>query len=274
MNSVLLTGSGGLIGKEAILPLQEMGFNVFAPTKSEMNILDLNSVRKFMEKQKPEYLLHFAWFTGENYLNDEINISLKDYSLELLKIFAENGGKRAVFAGTCFETWGAETLYAKCKNELREQAMDFCSHNEIFFGWGRIYYVFGHGERETRLLPYIANSLKNEQKAVIKGGSLLRDYMYSKDIATAFVKFLASKAEDIVDICSGEAVSIASITSMIANKLKKEHLLEFAENTAGQPSVIVGDKTRLTLEVGFVPKYSLEQAINCILEDDWRIIIR
>jgi len=267
MNSILLTGSRGLIGKEAILPLREMGFNIFAPAKSEMNILDLNSVRKFMEKQKPQYLLHFAWFTGENYLKDEINIPLKDSSLELLKIFTENGGKRAVFAGTCFETWGAETLYAKCKNELREQAMAFCSRNEISFGWGRIYYVFGHGERETRLLPYIVNSLKNGQKAVIKGGSLLRDYMYSKDIAAAFAKFLASEAEGIVDICSGEAVPIASIASMIARKLKKEHLLEFAENTAGQPPVIVGDKTRLALEVSFLPKYSLEQAIGCILED-------
>ncbi|GBU23462.1 NAD-dependent epimerase [Fibrobacteria bacterium R8-3-H12] len=265
MNSVLLTGSSGLIGKEAISPLKGMGFNVFAPAKNEMNILDLSSVRKFMKKQKPKYLLHFAWFTGENYLNDEINISLKDYSLELLKIFAENGGKRAVFAGTCFETWGAETLYAKCKNELREKAMAFCSCNEISFGWGRIYYVFGHGEKETRLLPYIANSLKNGQKAVIKGGSLLRDYMYSKDIAAAFAKFLASKAEGIVDICSGEAVPISSIALMIARKLKKEHLLEFAENTTGQPSVIVGDKTCLALEVGFAPKYSLEQAIDCIL---------
>jgi len=265
MNSVLLTGSRGLIGKEAILPLKEIGFDIFAPTKNEMNISDLDSVRKFMEKQKPEYLLHFAWFTGENYLNDEINISLRDSSLELLKIFAENGGKRAVFAGTCFEIWGAETLYAKCKNELREQAMAFCSRNEISFGWGRIFYVFGHGEKETRLLPYIVNSLKSEQRAIIKSGTLLRDYMYSKDIAAAFAKFLVSKVEGIVDICSGEAMQIASIATMIAGKMKKEHLLEFAENTAGQPPIIVGDKTRLALEVGFVPKYNLEQAIDLIL---------
>jgi len=267
MNSVLLTGSHGLIGKEAILPLKEMEFNVFAPAKNEMNILDLNSVHKFMEKQKPQYLLHFAWFTGENYLNDEINISLKNSSLELLNIFKENGGKRAVFAGTCFETWGAETLYAKCKNELREQAMNFCSHNEMSFGWGRIFYVLGHNERKTRLLPYIVNSLKSGQKAVIKGGSLLRDYMYSKDIAAAFAKFLVSNVEGIVDICNGDAVQIASIASMIARKLEKEYLLEFAENTAGQPSIIVGDNTRLSLEVGFVPKYSLEKAVNCILDD-------
>jgi nucleoside-diphosphate-sugar epimerase len=179
----------------------------------------------------------------------------------------ENGGKRAVFAGTCFETWGTETLYAKCKNELREQAVIFCSQKGISFGWGRIFYVLGHNEKETRLLPYIANSLKNGQKAVVKGGSLLRDYMYSKDIAAAFAKFLASKAEGIVDICSGEAVPIASIALMIARKLEKEHLIEFAENTIGQPSVIIGDKTRLALEVDFVPKYSLERAINCILED-------
>jgi len=267
MNTVLLTGSNGLIGKEAILPLKEMGFDIFSPAKNEMNILDLNSVRKFIEKQKPQYLLHFAWFTGENYLKDEINVSLKDSSLELLKFFKDNGGKRAVFAGTCFETWGAETLYAKCKNELRERAMDFCSHNGISFGWGRIFYVLGHNERETRLLPYIINSLKNGQKAVIKGGPLLRDYMYSKDIAAAFVKFLASNAEGIVDICSGEAVQIASIASIIARKLEKEHLLEFAENTAGQPPIIVGANTRLSLEVSFVSKYSLEQAINCILGD-------
>jgi nucleoside-diphosphate-sugar epimerase len=258
MKTVLLTGATGLIGKEAGSPLQKLGFEVCAPSHSEMDIFDSESISKLVSKVKPNYLLHFVWFTGKNYLIDEVNLKLKFASLKLLQIFQENGGKRAVFAGTCFETLEPKSLYAQCKDELREEATEFAKQNGLSFGWGRIFYVLGHGEHEPRLLPYIANAIQRGEKATINGGSLVRDYLYSRDIASAFAEFLDSAQEGVVDICSGEGIHIRDLALLIAGKLGHPELLEFAQEQLHPHPVIVGRPL-------FGHRHSLADALDEIL---------
>jgi dTDP-4-dehydrorhamnose reductase len=70
--TVLLTGATGLIGKEAIQPLTDSGFNIVAISSQKKsdsylhcNIFDYESMEHVFSKVKPEYLLHFAWNTNE-----------------------------------------------------------------------------------------------------------------------------------------------------------------------------------------------------------------
>jgi nucleoside-diphosphate-sugar epimerase len=181
-----------------------------------------------------------------------------------------------VFSGTCFEyafksaplkesdPLNPATIYARCKNELRYQAEVFAQASNLSFGWGRIFYVLGHNEAPNRLLPYIVASLQNGQKAVIKGGSLIRDYMYTKDIAGAFVQFLMSDIKGCVNICSGEGIAIWDLSFKLAEKLGRPDLLEFTDNAQDQPPVIIGDNMRLCTEIGYSLKYDLESALGYI----------
>ncbi len=286
-----MTGATGLIGKETVQPLLDSGFEIYAFTTGkkyndarvnwlQADILDYTKIQMLLSQIKADYLLHFAWFTGEDYLSSPINYKLRDASLNLLTEFKEYGGKRAVFAGTCFEyqfkdtplketdTLNPTTIYAQCKNQLREQAQDYAEKNALSFGWGRIFYVYGHGENEKRLVPYIINSLKNNQKTIINSGPLLRDYMYSKDIAAAFAKFLDSNVTGCVNIAAGQGIYIKDIALEIAKQLDKTHLLEFIDNVGNQPLVIVGDVGRLNSEVDYKIQYKLEQALEKILEEN------
>lgn len=176
MKRVLLTGATGLIGKNAIKPLVDAGFEVFAVSTSSAkcktqnvkwlsgNLLNQSDVADVFERVKPDYLLHFAWDTTPGtYLESDLNYKWLESSLEMLKQFKINGGKRAVFAGTCFEydfkdaplkesdKLNPTTVYAKCKAELNKKASEFCKNNGISFAWGRIFYVYGVGEHEKRL---------------------------------------------------------------------------------------------------------------------------
>jgi nucleoside-diphosphate-sugar epimerase len=288
VKKVLLTGGTGLIGKEALASLLNKGFKVFAISSQKIHcsdninwivadLYDDKTIAKVFYQIRPEYLLHFAWYTGEGYLDSDINYRLRDTSLNMLRLFNENGGKRAVYAGTCFEYAFQDTpikenaplkpttVYAKCKDEVREQAELYARKNDISFGWGRIFYVFGNGEQENRLLPYIINSLRNNKKAVIKGGSLIRDYMYTKDIADAFVKFLDTDIAGCVNICSGRGILIRDFVCLIAKKLDKLELLDFTDSAQNQPPVIVGDNTRLVSEIGYCQQYDINTAIENIL---------
>lgn len=280
MKKVVLTGSTGLIGKEATKPLEDAGFEVHCLTSTNCNLFDETAVNEFFRKIKPEYLLHFAWFTGEGYLESDLNEKYIAASMNMLEIFKQNGGKRAVFAGTCFEYNFKDerlketdpvkptTLYAISKNKLREYAEIYCAQNDLSFGWGRIFYVFGKNEHEKRLTGHLINKLRQNKTVEIKCGQLIKDYMYTKDIANAFVKFLDSDVQGIVNICTGKGISLKDYSILIAEKLQKTELLRIQSEQTNQPAKIVGDNTRLTKEVNFTCEFSIEKAIDEILEEE------
>src|SRR5574344_472607 len=193
---VLLTGVTGLVRKEVIQTLKDMGYEISALTIDEnnpdngvnwirCNLFDESSVKEAFEKVKPEYLLNFAWETTGDYLSSNINFEFVKAGLNLLKYFKQNGGKRAVFVGTCFEfkfkdeklkeydEVNPQTVYAKCKNALHNLAEAFCEQNEISFGYGRIFYVYGHKENEKRLTAHIIKTLSDNGVVTINCGSLV-----------------------------------------------------------------------------------------------------
>lgn len=294
MRKILLTGPTGLIGKYAIEPLLEAGFEVFAVSSkskeadSKINwvkadLLYFADIKRVFEEVKPEYLLHFAWDTTPgSYLESNLNFDWVQSSLEMLKQFKQHGGKRAVFAGTCFEyefeyeILGAPlkedtklnptSTYAKCKNHLNGLATLYSMKNDISFGWGRIFYVYGENEQEKRLIPYVINCLSHDKEFSTSAGELIKDYMFAEDIAGAFVKFLDTEVEGCVNICTGKPVALKEIVSLIAKKLGKEHLVTFENKGTKEPGRILGDNSRLANEVGFVPKYSLSQGLDKVLK--------
>ena len=130
--------------------------------KAERNTAQdtLKEIYSVFNKFKPEYLLNFAWCTTGDYLNSELNYKFLEAGINMLGAFKQNGGRRTVFAGTCFEYKFKDTplkendelnpltIYAKCKVELFKQATEYCIQNGISFGWGRIFYVYGENENE------------------------------------------------------------------------------------------------------------------------------
>ena len=286
---VLVTGATGLIGKELIEPLKEAGFEIYAISTKERiscekikyikaNLHDHTEIDNIMAKIKPEYLLHLAWcVTG--YFNDNLNFDFLVSSINLLKSFHKHGGKRAIMTGTYAE-YGENcslldeefdtrpmNLYSKCKNHLNKIATDYSNANNLSFGWARIFSAYGFETDKRRLTADVIEHLKNNEEVYIKSGSLIRDYIYVKDVSYALVKFLDSNVEGAVNICSGEGTSIKDYVLTIAKIMEKEGLIKFNEQQSNQQNIVVGKNIRLTKEIGYKLKYSLEDGIKEILEE-------
>ena len=257
--------------------LKKEGFEVLALSSKTCNLFNKKEIDSVFNKFKPEYLLNFAWCTTGDYLNSELNYKFLEAGINMLGAFKQNSGRRAVFAGTCFEYKFKDTplkendelnpltIYAKCKVELFKQATEYCIQNGISFGWGRIFYVYGENENEKRLTPYLINNLKNNKTTEIKCGQLIKDYMYTKDIAGAFVKFIETDVEGPVNICTGQGISLKDFGRAIASKLNKEEYLEIRHEKTTQPPIITGDNTKLKNCVQYNIKYSLSSALDEIL---------
>ena len=288
---VFVTGATGLIGKELLKPLIKAGFDVFALTIEDNNpavsgvhwikgnLFDEAFIAQTLAQVQPSHLLNMAWCANGDYANANMNFDFVRAGLSLLKYFSQNGGKRAVFAGTCFEyavkneslietePLTDNTAYAYCKSSLWGLAQMFCRQNHISFGYGRIFYVYGRKEHPSRLTAGIMNALREGKPYEIKFSQLRRDYMYSKDIAGAFVKLLDSSVEGAVNICTGKAVSLAEYATALGNLLHRPDLLVLKQEETTQPLTIVGDCTRLTQELGFLPRYSLYEGLREIVEE-------
>lgn len=263
MKKVVITGSTGLIGKELEKVLYGAEFKVYSINSKICNLFDYNAVNDYFSTIKPEYLLHFAWITGNDYLTNPLNNDYVKSSLHMLEAFGKNGGKRAIFAGTCLEYANSneplkesdkldpQTLYAKSKVELYKKAMKYCSENSLSFGWGRIFYVYGHNENPSRLTAHIINSLASNKPVSIKHSHLVRDYMYSKDIANAFIKFLLSDKNGVVNIGTGYGISLGKYAQIIGEIINKTHLLDLQNLDTNLPKNIVADTRILENEIGF-----------------------
>lgn len=244
----------------------------------EVNLLDLNQVKKVIDKIKPDRLLHLAWLTSD--FNDIENIQWARTSFELVKHFYESGGKRVVVAGTCFEYdlnynylvedkthRNANSIYGLSKNYLHDILNLYCEKNNLSWAWGRIFYLYGPNEKEKRLVPYVIKKLLKGEKAVCSSGEQYREYLYSKDVAEAFIKLLYSDFNGAMNISSCNPVKVKDIVMEISNILDKKDLIEFNSslNKKDDPPIITGSNN-LIKSIGWEPKYNLNRGLKETIE--------
>lgn len=271
MKKVIVTGINGLIGQYIAEPLKDLGFEVYGigtkyikTNKFNYIKIDINNIsklRKIFNQIEPQYLIHLAWDIED--LNSNNHFKLLSSSISMLDCFKECGGKKAVFIGTCFEykykriplkenyKLNPTTIYAKCKNYLREISELYCDKNNIDFCWARIFYTYGKNENNKRLFPQIINGLKNNQKVSINHSHLKRDYIFAGDVAKAISLVLNSKFNGIINICSGKSISLENIAITIAKKLNKLELLDLKKLETKEPDSIVGDNSILLNNFNF-----------------------
>jgi nucleoside-diphosphate-sugar epimerase len=292
MKQVLLTGASGFLGRHAILPLVQRGFDVhciYRTTKPDTipdeknvtwyraDLLNTNDIKNLFDIVSPAYLLHFAWdITPGTYLESIKNYDWLVSSLHLLHEFAESGGTRVVCAGTCFEYDLASgycteyltptvpsTYYGSCKHYLQSISEKYADKKGFDFAWGRIFYPYGPYEYPTRLVPSVIQSLLKDEPAQCTHGNQIRDFLHVADVADAFAAILDSEVNGIINIGSGKPVSIKDLVMQIAKLLGKEDDIRLGALPAreDEPQFIVADTGRLKTEVQWSQKYSLAEGI-------------
>jgi nucleoside-diphosphate-sugar epimerase len=289
MKRVLLTGARGFIGRHCLPLLLEQNYEVHAVYSGSSlesvpgvrwhraDLLDGGRIRELMAEVRPTHLLHLAWYTvpGKYWTSME-NTTWLGASLNLFEAFSLSGGARVVVAGTCAEyDWESEcchealtplkpaTLYGVSKHCLRLMTEALAGRLNFSAAWGRIFFLYGPHEHPARLVPSVICGLLRKERVQCSAGTQVRDFLYVKDVASAFVALLGRDVRGPVNIASGQPVAIKEVINRIADKLGGHDLIEFGALPAqGEPARLVADIGRLSKEVGWSPQYSLDQGLN------------
>lgn len=295
MKSVIVTGATGFIGGYAVKELAAMGYKVHAISSrdtpiensnqeiswSKVDLFNFIDVANLLEEIRATHLLHFAWCTDHGkFWNSFENYGWMHATHNLVKNFIKNGGKRFVVSGSCAEyNWrrsryletekvgSQNTLYGQIKNLTRLDIHSLANENNVSYGWGRVFYLYGYGENSERLVPLIIKSLISGERFKCTDGKQLRDYMHVEDVARAFSIFLSSQIEGVVNIASGRSIEIREIIDIVAEYLGAINLVDYGaiKSRKDDPHIICADIRRLKNELEFKELWTVKEGLQNVV---------
>ncbi len=286
MKRAIVTGASGFIGRQAATKLLERGFDVVAftsradailPAGVERHVVDLtdaDAVRRSVKMIGASHLLHCAWRSVVSGLwTAPENLTWVRHTLDLVEAFAASGGERMTGVGTCGEyDWAGglcaedrtpltpATYYGACKHALESLLGPYAALNDLSFAWGRVFFVYGPGEHESRLGASVVKSLLSGEPALCSHGMQLRDYMHVADVADGLAALLDSDAEGAFNIATGEAIRVKDLINALAEEVGRPDLVQLGarEAPAFEPPLIVADMAKTRNTLNWSPRYSLE----------------
>ena len=286
MKRVLVTGARGFVGRSAIRELSRAGWQVDAVTSGEpppdiactwhrADLLDPRARESLIASTTADALLHLAWCAKPpGYWTDPKNLHWLSASLDLVRLFTERGGRRAVGAGTCAEyDWNAGTclehstpllptsLYGSTKAACGSVLSAYSRQTDLSAAWGRVFFLFGPGDDSSRLLPSLVKALDSGQPATCRTGSHVRDFIHVDDAAGALVALLESDVTGPVNIASGMPLPVGQFARAAAERTRHPGRLS-VEDGPPEHAVVTADVTRLREEVGWRPSVDIMTRIH------------
>jgi dTDP-6-deoxy-L-talose 4-dehydrogenase (NAD+) len=268
--TVLLTGATGFVGRQVhkAIAARRLSIRVVIRDKSQARLaVPADSIVTtgdlFAENAEwwakactgVDTAIHVAWFTEPgSYLQSPKNQECLAGTLAFAKGAVQAGVRRLVGIGTCFEydvdigllstqtALKPQTPYADAKAAAFHALSDFLPRHGVTFAWCRLFYLFGEGEDERRLVPYLRSKLAAGEPAELTSGAQVRDYLDVREAGEMIAKVALGATEGPVNICSGTPIMIRTLAERIADEYGRRDLLRFGArpDNAFDPPRIVG----------------------------------
>lgn len=283
----LSTGHAGAVDKRA---------NLVHADLSELSTLD------DVMRDGIDAVMHFAGVLNVNEsLEHPVNYYIQNVSntLNLLRAMAWSSVKRIVFSSSCSVYGIPPTVpiteempclpispYGSSKLMV-ERILDDCSR-----AWGlgstslRYFNAAGasmsgkigeaHPE-EIHLIPLVVRAALDRNELVrvfgadypTKDGSAVRDYIHVDDLASAHLAAIESQKEGVFrcfNVGTGWGTSVKEIIDIVRRVMRSEIRVDPAQRRPGDPPELYANPTKIQTELGWEPRYDIEDIIKSAAE--------
>lgn len=295
---IFVAGARGLVGSAIVRRLQSSGYeNVYSPSRQELDLSDADQVRKYFERVKPEYVFIAAAKVGGILANNTqpVEFLLENLKIQntLIPVSYEFGVKKLLFLGsTC--------IYPKfCEQPIKESALlsgpleptneayaiakiagiKLCQAYKKEYGFNAICAqptnLYGPNDNfsstGSHVIPGLmrriieAKEEKLEKITCWGTGTPTREFLYVDDLADACIFLMDSyDGIDIVNVGTGDEISIADLTRLICEKVGWEGDIEWDTSKPDGTPRKVCDISKLK-SLGWSPKVNLAKGIELTL---------
>ena len=273
---IVLTGGSGFFGKR-LLPLLA-GHEVLSISRASGYDLNNPSTWKpALAAFRPEACVYLAWEGLPDYspLRNAQNVT---QHTNFLSAVAEEGAKRFVSAGSCWEYGELQGevredmapvnpgLFAQAKLQVLSLLERISLATGATYGWGRVFFSYGPGQRPTSLLPVARTAALEGEHLALKSPNLLQDFIHVDDVAQALKAMLETEMESgIYNIGSGEATPVHVVADMVAAAYRLRPQARDVQMSCG--GGFWSDNTKLKIATGWKPEIGLAAGVKGTLRE-------
>ena len=260
LQRVVITGGGGYMGRNLAQLFHTSGkYLVFSPSKDNLNLLNFQETKKYIENIDPHIVIHTAIKGGTVLDVDTLedtrdNVRMYD---NLASVVPENVMMIIIGSGSEFDR--SQDIdcaiekdmvrsypidpYGLAKNIITRKAME--DTNTMIF---RLFGCFNENEDNYRFIKRCILNIK-EGKPIVINQNRMMDFFYMDDVFTAMDFYLEGETFNNgglphMNLVYNEKFSLLNITSLIiAASGKKNYPIEIHE--LGMGKAYTGDGSRL-----------------------------
>lgn len=240
---ILLSGASGFIGKNFLKYFNQnhgehniliIGRNLQANTKKNLYLeFDLNNIEKNFNEVKefnPDVFLHLAWEGIPNYSE---KFSEKNYenTMKIICLIAnETNCKKIISTGSCWE-YNDGNLIGECredylikpskpfsiyKQKIFEETKKIANDKRILFNWLRLFYVYGPSQKNSSIIPMLAEKLTQKKEININYPANKNDFIYIDDVSKILSEFIINNyISGAFNVGTGKSTSIYELLKII-----------------------------------------------------------
>jgi GDP-4-dehydro-6-deoxy-D-mannose reductase len=289
-----LTGGSGFVGAWLQQHLADAGDSVVAPGP-ELDVLDSSSLEADVRDSAPEVVYHLAALThvGRSWEDPVATFQVNAVgTLNLLEAASRCPDPPTVVLISSAEVYGPAPDGTPLTEEAELRPFTPYAVSKVAAEYLGVQAHLGRHLRVVRARPFnhvgpgqsddfVVSALARRMvEAEAQGGGTVpvgnlgasRDFTDVRDVVRAYrLLALHGTAGDVYNVCSGSAITIASLADQMASTLDVEIKLE-PDPELFRPvdvPVLLGDATHLVAVTGWKPEIPLETTLRDVL-DHWR----
>jgi UDP-glucose 4-epimerase len=237
---VVVTGGTGFIGRNLVWALLARGHQVLqigrsAATRSESSarhlqadLIDPSSYAQALAAFEPEAACHLAW-EGIPDFSAPVCERNRAMSIRFLEtVMAIGSCRKVIGAGSCWEYGLQEgicleeapaqpgTDFTRAKDSIRRFGLEKAAQTGKAFGWFRIFYVYGPGQRKGSLIPSTVDAWRSKKNAAPKNPEAAQDFICLEDAVDALVRAVEKEwPSGVYNLGTGSLTSVADIVRIV-----------------------------------------------------------
>lgn len=265
-NRIALTGANGTLGKLLCARLKANNISYSAYVG---DINDGEHVRSWIIDASPDILFHLAAMVPVQAVMKNPSLAMKTNALSIINL--TDGLKE--LTRTCWFFYassshvypdsvsddksqplsensptGPISLYGATKLAGENIAKPIAESYEIPLSIGRIFSFYHDSQPESFLVPSLRKKIHETATGTqleLHNPDAIRDFLNADMVVDAILWLSALRAEGIVNIASGNGISVREIAERISRKSEKN--IHFVESHLGAKSVLVANIDRLSM---------------------------
>jgi len=275
MKRVLLTGGSGFIGRNTI-PFIKDTCQLYAPQRSELNLLDFSEVKNYLNDNNIDIVLNFAnpnpaknvLDIRDRMFEDSLRIFMNLFYLQDSYDFMYTLGSGAEFdkrrdlvsvsekdetSSLPYDGYGLSKYII---NQLISQNEKQCNL--------RLFGCYGPSDHESKFITHAIRCCLNNEDITIRQDCYF-DYLHVYDFAKIIKYFIENKPHyKSYNVCSGKRVALSEIALLVKRLMNSDSNIVALKE--GLNKEYTASNLRLLNEIGDFDFISLEEGIKIQIE--------